>query len=101
MVSARSKGSPGDNILFGYTQVHSVCFQILINTLGDSGSQTLILGALPGTDPTPNCMEKGKRFASCSFVPCWTTSLVQAVNVKAMRQDLEGKSNILDVSGEC
>lgn len=50
-----NKASLGDNVLFGYIQVHSVSFQILLNTLSDYHTQTLT-GALPRADRTLDCV---------------------------------------------
>lgn len=57
MAAVMSKASLGDSLLFEYIQVHSVSFQILINTVSDYGTQTLT-GALPSADLTLDRMSK-------------------------------------------
>lgn len=55
----RGGTSPGVNFLFGYTQVHPVCFRIVIKVLSESNIQTPLPGAMPDVDPTLDFMERG------------------------------------------
>ena len=55
----RGGTSPGVNFLFGYTQVHPVCFRIVIKALSESNIQTPLPGAMPDVDPTLDFMEGG------------------------------------------
>lgn len=91
MAAVMSKGSLGDSILFGYTRVHSVCFQILINTLSDSSAQILILGALPGADGT-ECERKDFCLLFICSLDCVSCT---SSRVKATGQDQEGESSII------
>lgn len=52
MAAGVGKTSPGVNFLFGYTQVHPVCFRIIINALFESNIQTPAPGAVPAPYPT-------------------------------------------------
>lgn len=61
MATVVSKASLGDNFPFGYTQVHLVCFRIIINALCESNLQTPVPGALP--DPDPMDVVEGVDFA--------------------------------------
>ena len=48
------------SFLFGYTQVHPVCFRIIIKALSESNIQTSVPGVMPDVDSTLDFIEGGE-----------------------------------------
>lgn len=88
MAAVVNKASLGDSLLFGYIQVHSVSFQILLNTLSDYHTQTL-------TALWIVC----KRKEICLLLICSWLDCVSCSNchVKATRQDQGGANPVFQM----